>query len=68
MGKDKMTPLRLLCLCYCNKNTGFGHFFRSLALAQTAQQRGHDVTIAGDRRPSNGLPFIHLQPIGFGSL
>lgn len=68
MGESGVITLKLLFLVYCSKKTGYGHYFRSLALAQTAQQRGHDVTIAGDRRPSNSLPFIHLHDLSPGAL
>lgn len=60
--------VKILCLVYANRSTGYGHWFRSLALAQTAQQCDHTVTIAGDRRPSNGLPFIHLHDLSPGAL
>lgn len=63
-----MKPLRILSLVYANRSTGYGHWFRSLALAQTAQQRGHTVTIAGDRQPPTGLPFIHLHDLSPGAL
>lgn len=60
--------MKILSLVYCSKKTGFGHWFRSLALAQTAQQRGHEVTIVGDRHPPNDLPFIHLHDLSPGAL
>lgn len=49
--------MRLLFMTFANSHTGYGHLFRSLALARTALARGHAVTIAGDRQPAD-LPWI----------
>lgn len=54
-----MKPLRILMYCFANEATGLGHWFRSLALAQAAHQRGHTVTIASNRTPPR--PLKHIQ-------
>lgn len=53
--------LKLLFVVFCRRETGYGHWYRSMALAQTASQRGYSVTIAGDRNPGD-LPY---SPIGY---
>lgn len=50
--------MRLLVYAFCNKFTGYGHIFRSLALARTAQARGHTIYVASDRQPPDGLTHI----------
>lgn len=60
-------PKRLTILHYCfaNEFTGLGHHFRSLALAQAAQDRGHIVFIASNRQPPKQfryLPAEYLSP------
>jgi spore coat polysaccharide biosynthesis predicted glycosyltransferase SpsG len=53
-----MKPLKILHYTFCRTETGMGHFFRSLALAQTAIQRGHTVFFASDRTPPYPFGFI----------
>ena len=50
--------MRLCFTVFANKFTGYGHHYRSLALARTAQQRGHEVFVASDRQSPDGLYHI----------
>jgi spore coat polysaccharide biosynthesis predicted glycosyltransferase SpsG len=50
--------MKILHYVFANKDTGLGHWHRSLALAQTARQRGHIVNIASDRTPPYPFGFI----------
>jgi len=43
---------------FANKDTGYGHFFRCLALAEEAWYRGHSVTFISDRNP--GLRYVRF--------
>ncbi len=60
--------LRLLFYTFANKSTGLGHWFRCLALAEAALNRGHKVAFASDRKPPFGMPFypsVYLLEDGF---
>lgn len=60
--------MRILSYFFANPSCGYGHWFRSLALAQAAQARGHTVFVAGDRQPSPGLthiPTVYNDPVSF---
>lgn len=45
--------LKLLFYVFANQHTGYGHYYRSLALAQAAIDRGHTVYIASDKFSRN---------------
>jgi spore coat polysaccharide biosynthesis predicted glycosyltransferase SpsG len=49
--------LKLLFYTFRNKHTGYGHWFRSLALAEVAQDRGHEVLIASNTEPPFRYPW-----------
>lgn len=53
--------MRLLFYVFCSPQTGFGHFYRSMALAQVASDRGHTVYIASDTRPSNNVIWLSVK-------
>ena len=42
--------LRLIFLAYGNEKTGLGHYYRTLALAQEASCRGHQVVFLSDHK------------------
>lgn len=52
-------PLNLTFLVFSQQETGLGHWYRSLALAQAAHNRGHIVTITSNRIPPR--PLKHIQ-------
>jgi len=49
--------MHLLCRADAGPAIGVGHALRALAVAQTAQARGWQVTLAGDL----AMPFVHDQ-------
>jgi spore coat polysaccharide biosynthesis predicted glycosyltransferase SpsG len=59
--------MKILVYCFVNSSTGYGHWYRSLALAQAAQQRGHAVYVASDRQPPPGLTHIPTRYNDIGS-
>lgn len=65
-------PLKLLFLFGVNPATGYGHKFRSLALAKAAQERGHTVTIASDQKPPSQFQWFQVEYLNqaqlFGAL
>lgn len=57
--------LKLLFYVFAQEETGLGHWYRSLALAQATQGRGHCVTIASNREPLKRINYIqthYLEP------
>jgi len=50
-------------LCFANNETGFGHWYRSVALAKHIRNQGSQVTIIGDRVPPDNL-LCHRVPFG----
>lgn len=51
--------MRILHYVFCSKETGYGHWFRSMALAEATLDRGHIVYVLSDRRPDNRGIWIH---------
>lgn len=51
--------MKISFLVFANKITGLGHWYRSIALAQHAQDNAHQVTIISDRQPPTH--FAHHQ-------
>ncbi len=60
--------MRILFYTFANREMGLGHWFRCLALAEIALNRGHKVAFASDRKPPFGAPFypsVYLLEDGF---
>lgn len=53
--------MKINVLVFANKQTGWGHWYRSIAFAEYAQKAGHQVTIISDRQPPRHLAG-HIVP------
>lgn len=62
-----MTPLKILVYAFCTPETGYGHIFRSLALAQAAKDRGHTVAVVSNRKPPGLVWYVaeYLEPLHY---
>lgn len=61
MNEKTARPLKLLLLFGVNSQTGYGHKYRSLALAKVAQEHGHTVYIASDQKPPSVFKWFPID-------
>jgi spore coat polysaccharide biosynthesis predicted glycosyltransferase SpsG len=53
--------MKILHFVFCSIKHGYGHWYRSMALARCAQERGHIVYVASDRIPPEGIGHISVS-------
>ena len=49
--------MNIKMIVFANRNTGWGHWYRSIALAEHIQSQNHQVTIISDRTPPKPLAW-----------